>query len=68
MPTYRLYRMACDRNTIESYSEFDSASDIAAIARAEDLAGRGRMELWTGGQRVLRFAAPAMARQRSMAG
>lgn len=68
MPTYRLYRMASDRNIIESYSEFDSASDTAAIVRAEDLAGRGRMELWTGGQRVLRFAAQAPLRERSMAG
>ena len=58
MATYRLYLLGERHREIRSYKEFDAASDLEAIAIAEDLRGMETVELWSSGRRVKRFAAP----------
>jgi hypothetical protein len=54
MPDYRLYFMN-DGGHIEEAGEFQADDDATAIAAVNRARGNGRMELWCGTHKVMRW-------------
>lgn len=52
MGYYRLYFLDGDHRRITGFDEFEAATDVGALAAAEQRRGPAAMELWCEGRKV----------------